>query len=60
MGGGYNSARRNNRAFNATTIVLTDMSTAPNAAGSTMPQGARTPAARGIAKMLYPAAHHRF
>jgi len=53
-------SRRSSCAFAATTIVLSDISTAPTAAGSTMPQGARTPAASGIAKMLYPAAHHRF
>lgn len=55
-----NSARRRSWAFTATTTVLSDISIAPSAAGGTMPQGASAPAARGIAKMLYPAAHHRF
>jgi len=36
----------------ATMIVLSDMSTAPIAAGRTMPHGASTPAASGIAAML--------
>jgi hypothetical protein len=54
------SARRRSWAFTATTMVLNDINTAPSAAGGTMPHGASAPAARGIAKMLYPAAHHRF
>ena len=58
--GVHRSARRSNWAFTATTIVLSDIRTAPMAAGSTMPHGANAPAARGIAKMLYPAAHQRF
>ena len=32
--------------------VLTDISTAPSAAGRMMPHGASTPAASGIARML--------
>src|SRR5699024_11764378 len=50
----------NNFAFIATTIVLKLINTAPTAGLNTMPTGAKTPAASGIAKMLYPAAHHRF
>ena len=42
------------------TIALSDMRTALIAPGSTMPHDARPPAARGIAKMLYPVAHQRF
>ena len=52
--------RRRSWAFTATTTVLSDISAAPSAAGGTMPHGASAPAARGIANMLYPAAHHRF
>ena len=37
-----------------------DPSTAPTAGDSTMPHGERSPAASGMATMLYPAAHHRF
>jgi hypothetical protein len=36
----------------ATTIVLNDMSTAPTAGCRTIPHGARTPAAKGIATTL--------
>src|SRR5207249_9392295 len=45
-------ARRRSCALIATMTVLSDMSTAPIAAGSTMPHGANTPAASGIAKTL--------
>jgi hypothetical protein len=41
-------------------FVLSDMRRAPIAAGRTIPQGASAPAASGIAKMLYPAAHPSF
>ena len=44
----------------ATITVLSDISTAPNAGESTMPIGANTPPASGIATTLYPAAHQRF
>ena len=54
------SVRRNSWALTATTTVLSDIRTAPIAAGRTMPQGASAPAANGIAKTLYPAAHHKF
>ena len=39
-------------ALIATMMVLSDMSTAPIAAGNTIPHGASTPAASGIATML--------
>jgi hypothetical protein len=39
-------------ALMATITVLADMRTAPRAGVRRMPQAARTPAARGIAKML--------
>jgi hypothetical protein len=52
--------RRNNCALSATMIVLADMSTAPAAGDKTNPQCDNTPAARGMAMTLYPAAHHRF
>jgi hypothetical protein len=52
--------RRNSWAFSATMIVLADMSTAPAAGDMTSPQRDRTPAARGMAMTLYPAAHQRF
>src|SRR5699024_11490986 len=42
----------NNFAFIATTIVLKLINTAPTAGLNTMPTGAKTPAASGIAKML--------
>ena len=50
--GHHRSARRSSCALTATMIVLTDISTAPSAGGSTTPQGASTPAATGIATML--------
>jgi ubiquinone/menaquinone biosynthesis C-methylase UbiE len=58
--GHHNAARRSSCALMATTTVLADMRTAPTAGCSTMPWPASTPAASGIAKMLYPAAHQRF
>lgn len=48
--GGYGLPNR--RALIATITVLTDISTAPNAGVSTIPQGAATPAASGIANAL--------
>src|SRR6185312_9808768 len=57
---GYSSTLRSNCALMATTIVLSDISTAPAAGDSTTPIGASTPAASGMATMLYPAAHQRF
>lgn len=48
------------RALMATTTVEKLIRTAPTAGLSTMPHGARTPAARGIAMMLWPVAHYRF
>jgi hypothetical protein len=42
----------NRRALMATMTVLTDISTAPKAGVSTIPQGAATPAASGIANAL--------
>ena len=44
--------RRRSWALRATTMVLTDISTAPNAGESKMPQGASTPAASGSATTL--------
>ena len=44
--------RRSNCAFTATMTVLSDMSTAPTAGESTIPHGARTPAASGMATLL--------
>ena len=48
----YKRTRRSSCAFSATMIVLRDMNTAPTAGVSTMPHGASTPAASGIATML--------
>lgn len=48
----YNVARRSSCAFTATTTVLNDMRIAPTAGLSTIPHGASTPAASGIAAML--------
>src|SRR5215216_1685381 len=56
----YRLTLRNNCALIATTIVLTDISNAPTAGESRIPQLAKTPAANGMATMLYPAAHHKF
>ena len=44
--------RRSVWALMATITVLADMSTAPIAAGNTIPHGASTPAASGMATML--------
>jgi len=52
--------RRKSWALMATITVLRDMRSAPTAGDRTTPTGARTPAARGKATMLYPAAHQRF
>lgn len=49
-----------NCALIATTIVLMDISNAPTAGESRIPQLTSTPAASGMATMLYPAAHHKF
>jgi hypothetical protein len=48
----HNVSRRSNWAFRATTTVLKDMRIAPTAGLSTIPHGASTPAASGIAAML--------
>ena len=45
-------SRRSSCALTATMIVLSDMSTAPTAGERTIPHGASTPAASGIATML--------
>src|SRR6185369_10779115 len=45
-------ARRKSCALTATTIVLSDIRTAPSAGLNTTPLVARTPAARGIATTL--------
>ena len=41
-------------------IVLTDITNAPTAGGKTMPTLYNTPAAKGMAKTLYPVAQARF
>ena len=56
----YLRSRCSSRAFTAQMTVLADISTAPTAGPSTMPQWANTPAAAGIAITLYPVAHTRF
>lgn len=56
----YNCTRRSVCALIATMIVLNDISTAPMAGLSTTPSFSSTPAANGMATMLYPAAHQRF
>ena len=48
----YEPERRNNWAFNATITVLSDINNAPTAGDNNMPNGARTPAANGMAMML--------
>ena len=48
----HNRARRRSCALIATMIVLSDMSTAPTAGDNTIPHGASTPAASGIATTL--------
>src|SRR5699024_8066629 len=50
----------NNFALIATIIVLRLIKTAPTAGLRIIPIGAKTPAANGIAKILYPEAHHKF
>jgi len=45
-------SRPKDRPLMATMTVLIDMRTAPNAGGSTIPHGASTPAASGIATLL--------
>ena len=59
-GSNYSGILRSNWALSATMMVLKDIRSAPTAGESTMPQFANTPAANGMATMLYPAAHHRF
>ncbi len=49
-----------NLAFMATITVLIDIKAAPRAGLRSMPIGYRTPAARGIAKRLYPVAQAKF
>src|SRR6185503_15099886 len=44
--------RRSNWALTATTIVLRDIKTAPTAGWRSIPHGASTPAARGMAATL--------
>ena len=44
-------------ALIATTIVLSDIKTAPTAGFKMIPIGARIPAAKGIVTILYPAPH---
>lgn len=48
----HSRTRRRSCAFTATMTVLSDISTAPTAGWSTMPYGASTPAASGMATML--------
>src|ERR1700730_12430325 len=48
----HSATLRSSCAFRATTTVLNDMRIAPTAGFSTMPHGASTPAASGIAAML--------
>src|SRR5690625_5568146 len=50
----------NNFALIATIIVLKLIKTAPTAGLKIIPIGAKIPAANGIAKILYPVAHHKF
>lgn len=47
-------------ALNATITVEADIKMAPTAGLSEKPIGANTPAAKGIAKKLYPAPHAKF
>ncbi len=56
----HSCTRLRSWALIATTTVLADISTAPTAGVRKTPHAASTPAARGMATMLYPAAHHRF
>lgn len=48
------------RALMAKITVLADISTAPIAGDSNMPQAYRAPAAKGIAATLWPVAQKRF
>ncbi len=48
----YSFTRLSSCALTATTIVLSDISTAPTAGCSTTPQCASTPAASGMARTL--------
>lgn len=48
----YSDVRRKSCALRATITVLADIRMAPTAGWSTMPHGASTPAASGIAAML--------
>src|SRR5699024_4667790 len=50
----------NNFALMATIIVLKLIKIAPTAGLKIIPIGANTPAANGIATILYPDAHHKF
>lgn len=54
------SNRCSNCALIATMIVLKLIKMAPTAGLKMIPQGAKTPAAKGMAKMLYPVAHIKF
>ena len=56
----YNFAARSVWALIATTMVLMAISAAPAAGESSIPIGARMPAASGSATILYPVAHQRF
>ena len=56
----HSCTRLRSWALIATTTVLADIRTAPTAGVRRTPHAASTPAARGMATMLYPAAHHRF
>ena len=47
-------------AFIATITVLSDVSAAPSAGVISIPCGYSTPAANGIANMLYPVAQNKF
>lgn len=49
-----------NRELTATMMVLADINTAPMAGVKMIPYADRTPAARGMAKILYPAPQARF
>ena len=57
---GRRSTPRSSWALAATTMVEALMRMAPTAGDRVMPAQARTPAASGMATMLYPAAHARF
>ncbi len=55
-----NDCRRKSTAFTATITVESDMRTAPIAGLNTIPQATATPAASGMATILYPVAQKRF